>query len=64
MGALSNKDIERENLDRETPTSKKNIPNYQNDFKKFRQRYNSTSSRRPIEPKNWQDDREEDELER
>lgn len=63
MGVLSNKDLERKTLDREEPTQKKNIPSYQNEFKKFRQKYKSTSPRRPIEPKNWQDDKEVEELE-
>ena len=61
MGVLSNKDIEKDTFDREETTQKKNIPSYQNEFKKFRQKYKS--SRRPIEPKGWQDDKEVEELE-
>ena len=63
MGVLSNKDMERDTSDREEIKIPKVIPKYNKDYEKFRQRYRSTSPRRPIEPKGWQDEKEEKEIE-
>jgi len=51
MGVFSNEDIKRDKFDREQPNIKKQIPDYSNDFKKFRTRYKDTSPKKPIEPK-------------
>ena len=53
MGVFSNEDIKREEFDREQPDTKKKIPDYSDDYKKFRQRYKDSSPRKPIEPKGW-----------
>lgn len=54
MGAISNKDLERSNFDRELPDRKKQIPDYSEDYKKFRRKYKT--SPKPIEPKGWDEE--------
>lgn len=61
MSILSNKDIERKAFDREENLHKKAIPSYNDEYKKFRQKYKS-SPRKPIEAKNFEDDRDEENL--
>lgn len=64
MGILSNLDIEK-NIDDRESSKKSNKPVISNkDYKTFRNKYKSNSSRRPIEPKGWDSEiKDEEELE-
>lgn len=61
MGYFSNEDVERMYYNDDTRKITRTTSKYDKEYEKFRRKYKSTSPRKPIEPKNW--DREPDENE-